>query len=650
MKIFKYGLGFWVLMLVFSAGSHMAWAVDISASALNNGTPPTYNANETITVTGSEALTQLGGWRTLKQLSDAFSLVLNDATTTIANDVMLNNTAIRAIKGNKVNSIGPSAFLRCTELVTLDFPEATDIAQSAFENCAKLTSASFPLATTIGASAFSGCSELVTLDFSEATNIGATAFTNCKKLVSASFPLVTTVGTNAFEYCEELATLDFPKAATINNAAFRGCRKLDALLFGDMAPTVVNNTVFTNVPAALKIYTNGAITPGQGNYPSDAIVKSYTLPTTWPNMALDQTVLSLVAGANTMLVATPSLFEANPAMQYTWSSGYPAIATVDPNGRVAGVAAGTTMVGCLAQGDFAITVAGGGTENVVWSAYETCAVTVTPAPPGPGPDPSPSTISVTGVTMSKTALDLKTGETSQLAATVQPADATNPKVTWSSSNPDVVSVDQTGKVTAVGPGTATITATTDDGKKTATCEITVTEAPAPGPTEKTLFTINVADCEIVVTRNADGTLSVKVRIPFAQNSNPALLDTVKMIASSLGLANVSYGIVNADGSETPVARMAASAPYLEIRGTAANRDAIENGVVTKIEYTLKGDNGLYAQTFANGGLKLADMPGYPSPEPTPSGSGSSGCDAGLLSGAGLAAVALAGMAICRKKS
>ncbi len=194
-----------------------------------------------------------------------------------------------------------------------------------------------------------------------------------------------------------------------------------------------------------------------------------------------------------------------------------------------------------------------------------------------------------------------------------------------------------------GPLEVTITA--QDSKTTVTYTIDVkVESPA-GPTEKPLFTINVADCEIVVTRNADGTLAVKVRIPFAQSSNPVLLDTVKMIASSLGLANVSYGIVNADGSETPVARMAAKAPYLEIRGTATNMDAIKNGVVTQIQYTLKGDNGLYAQTFANGGLKLADMPGYPSPEPTPSGSSSSGCDAGM---AGLWGVALCGAYLWRQ--
>ena len=83
-------------------------------------------------------------------------------------------------------------------------------------------------------------------------------------------------------------------------------------------------------------------------------------------------------------------------------------------------------------------------------------------------------ISVTGVAMNQTTGTLTTvGQTLQLTATVAPANATNPAVTWSSSNPSVATVDTTGKVTAVANGTVTITVTTEDGNKTATATITV---------------------------------------------------------------------------------------------------------------------------------------------------------------------------------
>ena len=80
---------------------------------------------------------------------------------------------------------------------------------------------------------------------------------------------------------------------------------------------------------------------------------------------------------------------------------------------------------------------------------------------------------VTGVTLDKTELNLDEGDSATLAATVSPEDASNKNVTWTSSDEKVATVDATGKVTAVKAGTATITVTTEDGEKTATCAVTV---------------------------------------------------------------------------------------------------------------------------------------------------------------------------------
>lgn len=91
-----------------------------------------------------------------------------------------------------------------------------------------------------------------------------------------------------------------------------------------------------------------------------------------------------------------------------------------------------------------------------------------------------STVSATGVSISPDSKTLNKGETVQLTATVLPTDATDKTVTWSSSNNDIASVDNNGEVTAVGPGTATITATANDGSgKAASCRITVNEPYTP---------------------------------------------------------------------------------------------------------------------------------------------------------------------------
>lgn len=84
-------------------------------------------------------------------------------------------------------------------------------------------------------------------------------------------------------------------------------------------------------------------------------------------------------------------------------------------------------------------------------------------------------VTVTGVTLDKTTMDLVAGNSATLKATVAPENATSKTVTWASSNTAIATVDTTGKVTAVAPGTATITATAADGSgKTATCKVTVT--------------------------------------------------------------------------------------------------------------------------------------------------------------------------------
>lgn len=84
-------------------------------------------------------------------------------------------------------------------------------------------------------------------------------------------------------------------------------------------------------------------------------------------------------------------------------------------------------------------------------------------------------VAVTGVSMDKTTLKLEKGESETLTATINPEDATNKKVIWTSSKETVATVDATGKVTAVAPGEATITVTTKDGEYKATCTVIVSK-------------------------------------------------------------------------------------------------------------------------------------------------------------------------------
>ena len=94
------------------------------------------------------------------------------------------------------------------------------------------------------------------------------------------------------------------------------------------------------------------------------------------------------------------------------------------------------------------------------------------------------TTKVEGITLDKTEGILNVGNTVTITATVAPEEATNPAVTWSSSDESVATVDETGKVTAVAVGNATITATSeDDSSVSAVYELTVQQKKAATTTK-----------------------------------------------------------------------------------------------------------------------------------------------------------------------
>ena len=91
-------------------------------------------------------------------------------------------------------------------------------------------------------------------------------------------------------------------------------------------------------------------------------------------------------------------------------------------------------------------------------------------------------IAVTGVSLTPSTLSIKVGETQALTAEVQPSNATDKKVSWSTDDPEMnVIVLNDTKIKGIAPGKATVTVTTSDGNFTATCAVTVTKEDEPGP-------------------------------------------------------------------------------------------------------------------------------------------------------------------------
>jgi uncharacterized protein YjdB len=189
------------------------------------------------------------------------------------------------------------------------------------------------------------------------------------------------------------------------------------------------------------------VTSVDGGYTANCTVT--VGPVSVTGVSLNRTTLSLFVGGMETLTAT--IAPVNAANQaVSWSSSAPAVASVSEAGLVRGTAAGTATITVTATD-------GGYTAN--------CTVTVSPVP-------------VTGIILDRTTLSpLYIGDTETLVATIAPANATTQGVSWSSSAPAVATVSETGLVSGVAAGTATITVTASDGGYTANCTVKVKSGP-----------------------------------------------------------------------------------------------------------------------------------------------------------------------------
>lgn len=217
-----------------------------------------------------------------------------------------------------------------------------------------------------------------------------------------------------------------------------------------------------------------------------------------------------------------------------------------------------------------ITVNGNGTIN-----NPTGDGTVTP---GDGQN-----ISVTGVSLNKTATTIEVGKTEKLTATVTPDNATNKNVTWKSSNEDVATVGTDGTVTAKAVGTADITVTTADGSKTATCAVTV------NPKTVTVTEVTLDETELELEKGATATLIATVKPENATDK------TVTWTSSNNEVATVNNGTVTAVSEGTATITATAG------EKTATCTVTVKAATVPVTEVTIKvGDNASDTATMTAG--------------------------------------------------
>ncbi len=184
-------------------------------------------------------------------------------------------------------------------------------------------------------------------------------------------------------------------------------------------------------------------TTQEGNF-KDTCMLTVGQPATGISLKKATTIL---IGNQEQLVA--NLLPTNADNTYVyWYSNNSTVADVNSTGLITATGIGTALI----YAEISV--------NGSW-VYDTCKVTV-----------ANTAVAVSGVSLNKTNLSLKATQEEQLTASITPETATNQNIRWSSSDTNIVRV-RNGHLYAKVKGIVTITVTTEDGNKTASCVVTV---------------------------------------------------------------------------------------------------------------------------------------------------------------------------------
>ena len=185
-------------------------------------------------------------------------------------------------------------------------------------------------------------------------------------------------------------------------------------------------------------------------------------------------------------------------------------------------------------------------------------------------------VGVTGIWVNKEELTLIAGDTETLTATVTPEDATNQKVTWTSTNEAVATVDQSGKVNAISEGTAKISVTTDDGGKTAACNVIVKAATVPVSgvrIDKDQITLTAGETEtLTATITPDNATNKKVTWASSNTAAATIDQDGKVSAVSEGTAAIT--VTTEDGGKSATCHVLVKAATVPVTSVSLNKEVI----------------------------------------------------------------------------
>ena len=258
--------------------------------------------------------------------------------------------------------------------------------------------------------------------------------------------------------------------------------------------------------------------------------------------------VDLIVGGEYQVNAT--VYPENVIQTVTFSSVNPNIATVTTDGLITGVDYGTTQI---------VATAIDGTNKII-------DVTVVS-----------DEVAVTGIRLVTNSMTIPLSDTKRILYEIEPSKATNQKVLWTSSDASIVSIDAGGNLEGVNSGTATITATTDDGNFTAQMIVNVI---------KQKISVSVNDLQLSktsVSLNVGQTVTVNATVSPSNASNKKVIWTT----SNGSVASVSNGMI-----------------YAKSGGTATIRATTQDGQITKTVNVVVKSSAINSISLSSGSVKL----------------------------------------------
>lgn len=492
------------------------------------------------------------------------------------------------LEGCKVVSIW-GGFENCTSLVSIEIPEGVEyIGDETFKGCTNLKSIKIPESVKkIDWGAFYNCESLTSITIpAGVTEIYGWTFCNCQSLQSIKINgALTDIDSHAFCDCTSLKEFDIPSTVTeIGEQAFWGCSGLRSVTI-PVGVTEINYATFKNCTELKDVYYDGsesqwnAITIGEDNECLlNANIHFKTSEKIDPTgVALSKSDIFLVIGKNYTLSA--NVLPSNATNKtVTWTSSDSEVARVI-NGKVTAYKTGITSITATTSNgktascrvivipdtDTAGLVGDSDADGNVTIMDATCVqyflsyLSVSDSFRWLASDTDrDGDLSITDATyiqryaagminsfshpesisLNATSKKLGVGETLTLNVSFTPSQVMYREIVWISNNNSVATVNN-GKVTAKSVGTATITATTYNGKE-AKCSITVAPTPNSVTLNSSSISLNVGGTYQLSATVSPSDANDKTVSWSTSNSAVATVDsTGKITAKSSGSATIT---------------------------------------------------------------------------------------------------------------